>query len=231
MIGLPQPCLCLVTDRHRVDPGARTVRDEIAALEAWLDQAIDAGVDLIQIRERDLDAALLGRLVARTVARVGPARQAQQDRQTTTRVLVNDRADVVVAAGAHGVHLRGDGAPSSRVRELVGADALIGRSIHDPAETTDAADFFVFGTVFRTDSKPEGARVAGLDALAEAARRSSAPVLAIGGVTPALAAACRRAGAAGIAAIGIFLPPGRANNALGPSAAVAALHAAWNLRT
>ena len=195
------------------------MRDEIAALEAFLDEAIQAGVDLIQVRERDLDANLLCGLVVRTIARAT---------RTTTRVLVNDRADVAVAAAAHGVHLRGDGAPSARVRELVGSRVLIGRSIHDPAETTDAADFFVFGTVFRTESKSADARVAGLDALAEAARRSTAPVLAIGGVTPALAASCRTAGAAGVAAIGIFLPPGRSSNALGPAAAVTALRAAWN---
>jgi thiamine-phosphate pyrophosphorylase len=199
-------------------PDARTVRDEVAALEAFLDEAIGAGVDLIQVRERGLDAALLVGLVARTVARAG---------RTTTRVLVNDRADVAMAAAAHGVHLRGDAAPTSRVRELVGPDVLIGRSIHDPVETTDAADFLVFGTVFRTASKPADAPVAGLDALAEASRRSTVPVLAIGGVTPDRATACRMAGAAGIAAIGIFLPPGRSQYALGPAAAVAAFRAAW----
>ena len=221
MIGLPRPCLCLVTDRRAVNPDARTVRDEVAALEALLDEAIDAGIDLIQIRERDLEASLLHELVVRTVACA---------RATTTRVVVNDRADVAVAAGAHGVHLRGDGPPSARVRELVGTAVLIGRSIHDPAETTDAADYFLFGTVFRTGSKPADAPVAGLEALAAAARQSTAPVLAIGGVTPDRAAVCRQAGAAGVAAIGIFLPPGRSGNALGPAAAINALRTAWNLR-
>jgi thiamine-phosphate diphosphorylase len=219
VIPLPRPCLCLVTDRRAVNPDARTVRDEVLALEAFLDEAIDAGIDLIQIRERSLQATLLHGLVVRTVARA---------RQTTTRVLVNDRADVAVAAGAHGVHLRGDGPPSARVRELVGTAVLIGRSIHDPAESPDEADYFVFGTVFRTGSKPADAPVAGLDALAEAARRSAAPVLAIGGMTPARASVCRQAGAAGVAAIGVFLPPGRRDHALGPAAAVAAFRAAWS---
>jgi thiamine-phosphate pyrophosphorylase len=220
VIRLPRPCLCLVTDRRSLKPDARTVRDEIAALEALLDEAIDAGIDLIQIRERDLDAALLRDLAVRTIART---------RQNATRVLVNDRADVAVAACANGVHLRGDGAASSRVRELVGPDALIGRSIHDSAETIDAADFFLFGTVFPTGSKPADIPVAGPDGLAAAARQSTVPVLAIGGVTPARARACRQAGAAGIAAIGIFLPPGRATHALGPAAAITALRTAWNL--
>jgi len=117
------------------------------------------------------------------------------------------------------------------MRGLVGPERLVGRSIHDPAETADEADYFVFGTVFRTASKPADAPVAGLDLLAEVARRSRAPVLAIGGVTPDLAPACRQAGAAGIAAIAVFLPPGRSKQALGPSAAVSAFRAAWTLRT
>jgi thiamine-phosphate diphosphorylase len=220
VIALPRPYLCLVTDRRAVTPAARTVRDEIAALESLLDEAIGAGIDLIQIRERDLEASLLHELVVRTVARASA---------TTTRVLVNDRADVAVAAGAHGVHLRGDGPPSARVRELVGTAVLIGRSIHDPSETADDADYFLFGTVFRTGSKPVDAPVAGLDALAEAARQSTVPLLAIGGVTPDRATSCRQAGAAGLAAIGIFLPPGRSGHALGPTAATTALRAAWNL--
>jgi len=222
VISLPRPCLCLVTDRRAVNPDARTVREEVLALEAFLDEAIDAGIDLIQVRERNLETAVLHGMVIRTVARAS---------QTTTRVLVNDRADVAAAAGAHGVHLRGDAPPGARVRELVGTSALIGRSIHDPAESADDADYFVFGTVFRTGSKPSDAPVAGLDALAAAARRSLAPVLAIGGMTPDRAPACRQAGAAGVAAIGVFLPPGRTKHALGPAAGVAALRAAWNLRT
>jgi thiamine-phosphate pyrophosphorylase len=117
------------------------------------------------------------------------------------------------------------------VRELGVPKLLIGRSIHDSSEAADAADFFVFGTVFTTSSKPADAPVAGLDALAAAARRSVVPVLAIGGVTPHRARTCREAGAAGVAAIGIFLPVGRSKNALGPYAAVSALRTAWKVRT
>ena len=218
MTDWPRPCLCLVTDRRAVHPEARTARDEVVALEAFLDEAIEAGIDLIQIRERDLDAAVLHDLLVRMMARAT---------STATRVLVNDRADVAVTAAAHGVHLRGDGPASAQVRELVGPRCLIGRSIHDPAETADAADFFVFGTVFRTSSKPADAPVAGLGALAEATRRSVAPVLAIGGVTPERARGCREAGASGVAAISIFLPAGHSEHALGPAGAVSALRAAW----
>ena len=218
MTQWPRPCLCLVTDRRAVNPAARTAREEVASLEAFLAEAIDAGIDIIQIRERSLDAGQLYDLVLRTIARA---------RSTRTRVMVNDRADVALAAGADGVHLRGDGPPSARVRELRGPGFLIGRSIHDPAETADEADLFVFGTLFRTASKPADVQVAGLDVLAEAARRSTAPVLAIGGITPERARECREAGAAGVAAISIFLPPGRSPHAIGPSAAVSALRAAW----
>ena len=214
MIVLPRPCICLVTDRRALYPDARTERDELLRLEGFLDEAIAAGIDMIQIRERDLSAARLRDLVKRVVSRALHA---------PTKVFVSDRVDVAVAAGAHGVHLRGDGPPGARVRELLGPEVLVGRSVHSADEVRDDADVFVFGTVFASGLKP----VTGIDRLAEAASRTAVPVLAIGGVTPERAADCRAAGAAGIAAIGAFLPPGRSLYALGPSAAVAAFRSHW----
>jgi len=207
-----------VTDRRRLSPAARTTRDEIAAVERLLIDAIDAGIDLIQIRERDLEARDLAALTRRIVARaVG----------TATRVLVNDRADVAIAAGAHGVHLRGDGPASSAIRQLLPPGSTIGRSIHEPGETRDEADCFIFGTVFPSGSKAAGHAVAGVTGLAGAVRATGIRVLAIGGITPANAARCLAAGAAGIAAIGVFLPPGLISGSLGPAGAVAALREEW----
>ena len=217
MIALPRPCVCLVTNRRALRPEARTEGEELAALEHQLDEAIDAGIDLIQVRERDLDARVLRSVVARLVAR---------SRGRHTRVLVNDRADVAIAADAGGVHLRADGPAARVVRELAGPRMLIGRSAHAAGELDPDADYLLFGTVFPSGSKP-GAPVVGTNALAEAARASAAPVLAIGGVTPDTVGACRAAGAAGVAAIGVFLPPGRAPGALGPKAALAAIRASW----
>ena len=94
---------------------------------------------------------------------------------------------------------------------------MIGKSVHpgDPQMSSEDADYLLFGTVFPSASKGHGAPVAGLEPLRALARRSSLPVLAIGGMTPARARECRQAGAAGVAAIGAFLPRGLAPGALG----------------
>ncbi len=89
VIGRPRPALCLVTDRHRLAPGARTAREALRALEAQLTAAIAAGIDLIQIRERDLEAGVLAGFVRRMVA------QAQGH---PTAIVVNDRADVAIVS-------------------------------------------------------------------------------------------------------------------------------------
>lgn len=188
------------------------------ALEYFLDDAIAAGVDAIQIRERDLEGRVLAPLTARVATRA---------RATATRVLVNDRADVALAAGAHGVHLRGDSMPVAAARSC-DRSWTVGRSVHDPREVGPAAsaDYLLFGSVFPSASKAHGP-AAGLDALRallDVARPQ--PVLAIGGMDPARAAACFAAGAAGVAGIGVFLPVGRSPEALGVAAAVAALRAA-----
>jgi thiazole tautomerase (transcriptional regulator TenI) len=202
-----------------VTPDARTLRDEILGLEAQLDAACEEAVDIVQVRERDLDAAALLGLVRRVVGRATPA----------TRVVVNDRADVALAAGAAGVHLRSDGPPAARVRALQPGPWIVGRSVHMPGEAARAGDldYLLCGTVFPSGSKPAGAPVGGLDTLRETCAVARPPVLAIGGITPARVAACREAGAAGVAAIGVFLPAGRTADALGPVAAAAALRKAW----
>lgn len=161
--------------------------------------AARAGVDLVQIRERDLDGGPLLDLVERCVRSV---------QSTRTRVLVNDRLDVALAAGAHGVHLRHDSFAAPRVRLAAPRGFLVGRSVHDVASARTATeagglDYLIFGSVFATASKP-GRSPAGLDALAAVAAATPLPVLAVGGVTAERIPAVSRAGAMGIAAIGLF---------------------------
>lgn len=172
------------------------------AIVAQAGEAARAGVDLIQVRELDLDAAPLAALVERVLRAVDG---------TATRVLVNDRLDVALSAGAHGVHLRGDSYPASRVRAVAPAGFVIGRSVHAADEagavaSEGASDFLVFGTVFASASKP-GRQPAGLDALARVIDRAAGvPVLAIGGITIGSMPLVAAAGASGVAAIGLFLP-------------------------
>lgn len=223
MTAFPTPCFCLVTDRRATDPGGRTIVAQLRSLEHVLDEAIDAGIDLIQIRERDVEAGALCAFTRRVVARAAG---------TSTRVVVNDRADVALAAGAAGVHLRSDGPSPAHVRALGGPAWVVGKSVHSALDATaaaaDAADYLLFGTVFPSASKAPNAPVAGVAALRGAATAAgTVPVLAIGGITVERAIACRDAGAAGVAAIGLFLPPGLARDARGPAAAVRALRDAW----
>jgi thiamine-phosphate diphosphorylase len=216
MTRLPRPCLMLVTDRRRLSPEARTIADELAALERFLDEAIDAEIDLIQLRESDVPSGSLASLAQRVAARASGTR---------VRLLVNDRADVAAVAGAAGVHLPARGLPASRLRALDG-DWLIGRSVH-VGEAIDEpdVDYLIFGTVYPSVSK-RGEAGSGLAPLGDVARAARVPVLAIGGITPPRAAACAAAGAAGVAAIGVFLPPGRSPDAMGAAPAARALRAA-----
>lgn len=187
-----QPLLYMVTDRRRL--GA----DAVDRLVPRVLAAARAGIHFVQIRESDLEGGPLTEVVERCVRAVA---------STTTRIIVNDRLDVALAAGAHGVHLRADSMPVARVRAIVPGGFLIGRSIHSPAEAAAASradvDYLIFGTVFQTSSKPDQ-EAAGARALADAVAATTVPVLAIGGVTRETAGLVARSGAAGVAAIGLF---------------------------
>jgi thiamine-phosphate pyrophosphorylase len=179
-----RPLICLVTDRQRADPVAQAAA------------AAAAGVDLIQVRERGIEAAALASLVRRVLDVV---------RHTATQVVVNDRLDVALACGADGVHLRADSIAVTDVKKIAPAGFLVGRSIHSASEAAAAdADYFVAGTMFPTSSKPEQRVHLGADGLRSIVEATRTPVLAIGGVTFDTLDAVVRAGAAGIAAIGLF---------------------------
>jgi thiamine-phosphate diphosphorylase len=191
--------LCLVTDRLRLATHlGRPPADAFALLLSQIDGAARGGIDYVQIRERDLDGRALAHLVREALHCV---------EGTATRVLVNDRIDVAVATGAHGVHLRESSVAGSVVRRVWPAITL-GRSVHaveGAARATDA-DYLIAGTAFATDSKPGTAHL-GIEGLTDIVRAAGGtPVLAIGGVTIARAAAIVKTGAAGLAAIGAFLP-------------------------
>jgi thiamine-phosphate pyrophosphorylase len=164
-------------------------------------------VDYIQLREKDLSARELESLAVRAAAEVRKS-------SSTTKLLVNSRVDVAIAAGADGIHLRSrsDLAPSDArvIFAKCGMNrATIAASCHSLNEVALAeshgADFAVFAPVFEKNGQcGVGVEVLRRIAQREVAASSRMPVLALGGVTPENAAACLEAGAAGIAGIRLF---------------------------
>lgn len=174
-------------------------------MERQIASAVGAGVDLVQVREPDLPDRELFELVSRAV---------DAARGTACAVLVNDRFDVALAAGAAGVHLRSSSVPAPAMRRHTPRGFLLGRSVHGAAAAARAAaegglDYLTLGTVYASASKP-GRAPCGVAALAAAVRAAPLPVLAIGGVTVGRARQVLDAGAAGVAAIGLFAEPGPA---------------------
>ena len=173
-----------------------------------METAAAAGVDWVQIREKDLSGRDCG-LLTREALRRG----AKSPASNAARILVNDRLDVALSEGASGVHLGENSLPLPEAKRLVKAQALsqdflIGVSCHslDAARSaaSGGADYLFFGPIFSTPSKAAFGGPQGLQRLAEVCRAVSIPVLAIGGITLANASACLAAGASGIAAIRLF---------------------------
>jgi len=154
--------------------------------------AVRAGIEMIQVREKDLPASELFDLVCKVRDLAAGSK---------TRVLVNDRLDIALAAGIDGVHLPANGLPAERVRPFV---KLLGVSTHTVEEALDAqkagADFIVFGPIFDSPGKS----AIGLAPLKKVAASVTIPVLAIGGISAANAGEVLNAGAAGIAGIRLF---------------------------
>ena len=210
-ISSKRPLLCYVTDRHSLAPGKDSASPDL--LLRKIDEVISAGVDWVQIREKDLSAKDLSRVVReglRSAAQSSPGRN-------STRILVNDRLDVALGEGAGGVHLAGNSLPVKEAKHFAAEiaiagvparDFLIGVSCHSredaEAAAVSGAHYIFFGPVFATPSKAAFGAPQGLERLAEACRAVTIPVLAIGGVTLQNAASCLNAGAAGIAAIRLF---------------------------
>jgi len=160
--------------------------------------AIAAGVEFLQIREPDLPAAELSAIVEALLALA---------RGSRTRVLVNDRVDVALACRADGVHLRADSVPPRAVRALAPSGFVVGRSVHtvDEAVAAEDVDYLIAGTVWPTSSKPADRALIGLEGLRAIVSAARVPVAAIGGVEVERLADIQATGAAGAAAIGLFL--------------------------
>lgn len=192
--------LCLVTDRRRLGAALGLGSVEwLDALRAQVFAAASAGVDWVQVREPDMEAAALARLVSLLVA---------DATQTSTKILVNDRLDVALASGAAGVHLKERSFPVASARALAPAGFMVGRSVHQPTAHVSAgvADYLVAGTVLPTVSKPSAAHL-GWPGLAEVVKSAAGqPVLAIGGIDLPSMPFVAASGAAGLAAIGAFIP-------------------------
>lgn len=184
---LPQPCLCLVTDRA-------ITHGDLAKLVEKAVQAVQGGVDLVQLREKDLPAGELLGLATSLLDAIGGR----------AKLIVNDRADVTLAAGAHGIQLGEDGLPVRAARKTLGAGALIGRSVHsEPGASqaaADGADFLIVGTMFESRSHP-GAKPAGTDLMRRVSRNCRLPLIGIGGITPENVAEVIQAGGSGVAVI------------------------------
>lgn len=191
------PLVYLISDRRQLKPQSR--EPETTALIDFLRRAIAAGVDLIQLRERDL-APRATLAVADAIAPLA------QDRDAA--LLINDRADIAACAGA-GVHLTTRSLPPDAVRRAFGESLLIGASTHNLHEASEAeragADFIVFGPVFETDSKKAYGPPVGLAALRAVVEQLTIPVIALGGIKPNNFYEALDAGAAGVAAISMFV--------------------------
>lgn len=203
--------LYYITDRRQF-PG--TEGEQRARLLAKIAEASRAGVDLIQLREKDLPARELERLAREAVSAVG------ENSGGRTKLLVNSRVDIAIAAEAGGVHLRADDVAASEARVIFSKagvrSPVIGVSCHAVSEVrlaeSHGADFAVFAPVFEKSGAP-GQGLAALRAacgqipargIEAAVPAGQMPVLALGGITPQNAHACLEAGAAGIAAIRLF---------------------------
>lgn len=195
----PPPLTCLITP-GLTTPATTPRAEEFGSVLRLVGRAAAAGVSLVQLREKRLNARTLYELAARA---------ADLTRGTRTRLLVNDRADVARAAGCDGVHLTSTSIDAGTVRRLFGPDFLVGVSTHTHEEARAArdagADFALLGPVFDTPSKRAYGPPLGLASFADAARALAPfPLLALGGVTLDNAEQVFRAGAHGVSAIRLF---------------------------
>jgi thiamine-phosphate pyrophosphorylase len=203
--------LYYITDRHQFSADEYENRKRLLAK---IGEAACAGVDYIQLREKDLRTRELEALSRDALKVLDELRT--ENPKLRTALLINSRTDVALAIGADGIHLRCNDISPKEVRAIwksgyVGTAAresspelpLIGVSCHMPEEVNqaaeNAADFAVFAPVF----EKRGATPAGLDPLRRACR-AGIPVLALGGVTLDNAQSCLQAGASGIAGIRLF---------------------------
>ena len=200
LIPIRNPLLCYVTDG---ESGSRPSRQSMETLLRKIENVAKAGVNWIQIREKELPSRQLAELVLQVIRRV----------PKDCRILINDRLDVAIAVSAAGVHLGEKSISVADARRLISShgglkDFLVGASTHSLdaalANEQQGVDYLIFGPVFETPSKAAFGPPPGLKQLEKVCSSVSLPVLAIGGITVENAQECLDHGAAGIAAIRLF---------------------------
>ena len=192
--ALPLPCLALITDR-RVCGGTER-------LEWAVEAAVAGGVQLVQLREKDLPGGPL----------LAMAERLRRCTQGKALLFINERVDVALACDADGVHLGEEGLGVAQARRAAqGRELLIGRSVHHVAGALEAAeagaDLLQVGPVYATASHP-GATPRGVEFVSEVTASVGVPTLGVGGITPENAAEVVAAGAAGVAVVrGVLAAP------------------------
>ena len=185
LLRLPQPCLCLVTDR--------TVGDS-TTLVSRIAEAVAGGVDMIQLREKDLPGGRLLTLAESIQEAVGGQ----------ALLVINERVDVALAAGASGAQLSEEGLPVTAAREIAGKDFLIGRSVHSEGgaalAVAQGADFLVVGMMYASRSHP-GAAPVGPGLVRRISANGPTPLIGIGGINESNISRVLEAGASGVAVI------------------------------
>ena len=183
--AIPRPCLCLVTDRSL--SGSTSLVSRVI-------QAVEGGVDMVQLREKDLPGSPLLKL----------AQSLKDAIQDKALLIINERVDITQIIRASGVQLGEDGLPVEPARYLLGQGSLIGRSVHTVTGAklaqTQGADFLVAGTMYATRSHP-GATPAGPGLVEQMAEKCRLPIIGIGGITPDNLGPVIQAGAGGVAVI------------------------------
>ena len=188
---IPTPCLCLVSERRLCHSNARELEERVV-------RAVNGGVNMVQLREKDIPGGQLLDLADRL----------RKVTEGSALLFINERVDVAIASGADGVQLGEDGVPVEAARKVAGESLLIGRSVHSLERALVAAgmgaDFLVVGTVFPTGSHP-GAEPAGPQLLSDIAGSMSIPFAAIGGISAANVGEVIAGGASGAAVIRAIL--------------------------
>jgi thiamine-phosphate pyrophosphorylase len=211
-----KPILCHVTDRRGLQVSSQA--DLIEPLLEKIELAAAAGIDWIQLREKDLTGKQSTLLVREALSRVSKLpSQTQSLTRKLARIIVNDRLDVALASQAGGLHLGENSLPveaakrlllSSPAARTLAHDFILGVSCHSleaaQSAASSGANYIFFGPIFATPSKAAYGSPQGLDRLAAVCSSVNIPVLAIGGITLANASSCISAGASGIAAIRLF---------------------------
>ena len=200
------PALYPILDAELVLRGTNA-QERRALLQRLVRDLAEAGVEILQYRNKqDADAVVLedAHAMREAANHIGPI---------PMRLILNDRAGLVAAAGWDGVHLGQQDLSPQRARSLVGSSAVVGRSTHNEDQTRAAdrepVDYIAVGPIFATASKSDTSPVIGLDGVRRARALTDKPLVAIGGITLESAASVYEAGADSIAVIAAIFGPGR----------------------